>query len=117
METPLKSIVLILTASVLGAVGQFLYKEGAQNASGVNLMNFIANCRILLGMVCYIGVMVLFVAAFRIGGQMTVLYPMYASTFIWALMIGVFCLKEPLSIFKLCGIVLIIGGMFLIARQ
>ena len=117
METPFKSIVLFLIASVIGAVGQFLYKEGAQNASGKNLMSFIANWRILIGVLCYIGVMVLFVAAFRIGGEMTVLYPMYASTFVWALLIGVLYLKEPLSIYKLCGAALIMGGMFLIAKQ
>ena len=117
METPFKSIMLFLIASVIGAIGQFLYKEGAPNATGKNLMSFIANWRILIAVVCYIGVMVLFVAAFRIGGEMTVLYPMYASTFVWALLIGVLFLKEPLSIYKLCGVAMIMGGMFLIARQ
>jgi drug/metabolite transporter (DMT)-like permease len=117
MVTPFKSILLFLIASIIGAIGQFLYKEGAQNASGKSLMSFIANWRILIGVICYIGVMVLFVAAFRIGGELTVLYPMYASTFIWALLIGVFYLKEPLSIYKLCGTALIMGGMFLIAKQ
>ncbi len=117
MKTPFKSIMLFLIASVIGAIGQFLYKEGAQNATGKNLMSFIANWRILIGVVCYIGVMVLFVAAFRIGGELSVLYPMYASTFVWALLIGVLFLKEPLSIHKLCGIAMITGGMFLIAKQ
>jgi drug/metabolite transporter (DMT)-like permease len=117
MVTPFKSILLFLIASIIGAIGQFLYKEGAQNASGKSLMSFVANWRILIGVICYIGVMVLFVAAFRIGGELTVLYPMYASTFIWALLIGVFYLKEPLSIYKLCGTALIMGGMFLIAKQ
>lgn len=117
METPFKSIVFFLIASVVGAVGQFFYKEGAQNASGENLMSFISNWRILIGVTCYIGVMVLFVVGFRIGGQMTVLYPIYASTFVWALLIGVLYLKEPLTIYKLCGIALIISGIFLIAKQ
>jgi multidrug transporter EmrE-like cation transporter len=117
MGTPVKSIVLFLIASLIGAVGQYLYKEGAQHAVGRNLMSFVLNWRILVGVLCYIGVMALFVAAFRIGGELTVLYPIYASTFIWALLIGTIFLKESFSLYKACGIVMIMAGMFLIARQ
>ena len=42
------------------------------------------NMRLIGGVGCYIAVMVLFVAAFKRGGSLTVLYPIYSSTFIWA---------------------------------
>ena len=51
MKTPLASILYFLLASVLGAAGQFLYKEGAQRATG-GLGSYVANTRILLGVVC-----------------------------------------------------------------
>ncbi len=117
METPFKSILLFLIASLFGAIGQYLYKEGAQNTSGNSLFSWLLNWRIVLGVISYIGVTILFVTAFKIGGELTVLYPIYASTFIWALLIGIFFLKEPFSCYKLGGIVLIMGGMFLIAKQ
>ena len=84
MKTPLASILLFIVAAVVGAVGQFLYKAGADRATG-SVASYLLNVRLAAGVVCYILVMVLFVAAFKCGGAMSVLYPIYASTFIWAL--------------------------------
>jgi hypothetical protein len=78
MKTPLASILYFLLASVLGAAGQFLYKEGAQRATG-GLGSYVANTRILLGVVCYIAVMVLFVAAFKRGGSLSAAGPWPSS--------------------------------------
>ena len=116
MHTPTKSIVLFLIASVLGAFGQYLYKKGAQ-VPIQNFFDWATNWRFIIGIICYIGVMVLFVTAFKIGGELTVLYPIYASTFIWALFIGIFMLKETITLHKIIGVVLIILGMFFIAKQ
>jgi 1-acyl-sn-glycerol-3-phosphate acyltransferase len=66
MQTPLTSILCFLAASVLGAVGQFLYKSGADQAAGT-AVSYVLNPRLLAGVVCYVAVMVLFVAAFRRG--------------------------------------------------
>ena len=52
------------------------------------LLIYVANVRLLGGVVCYVAVMVLFVAAFKRGGALTVLYPIYASTFIGSGMIS-----------------------------
>ena len=54
MTTPLTSIFFFVLASALGAIGQFLYKGGADSAQG-SLVSYIANVRILGGVVCYIG--------------------------------------------------------------
>ena len=75
-RTPPLSMVLFLVAAVLGAVGQFLYKSGAERA-GRSLPGYL-NVRILGGVVCYVAAMVLFVAAFKRGGALSVLYPLYA---------------------------------------
>ena len=67
MPTPTISIVLFLIASLLGALGQYLYKSGADSASG-SIASYLVNPRLLTGAACYIAVMVLFVAAFKRGG-------------------------------------------------
>src|SRR5262245_54840227 len=87
MSAPPISIAFFLLASLLGALGQFFYKSGAEAAGGT-LAGYVSNWRILAGVGCYTAVMVLFVAAFKRGGSLTVLYPLYATTFVWAALIG-----------------------------
>jgi uncharacterized membrane protein len=106
------SIVLFAVAAFFGAAGQFLYKSGADQTTG-SIGSYLANARLLGGVVCYVLVMVLFVAAFKCGGAMSVLYPVYASTFIWAAMIAWAALNEPIRIANLVGIALLIAGMCL----
>jgi len=112
MQTPVTSVVLFVVAALFGAVGQFLYKAGAERATG-SATSYLFNPLLLAGMVCYIAVMVLFVAAFKRGGAMSVLYPIYASTFIWGAVIALIAFGEPIRPINVAGMVLLIGGMFL----
>ena len=115
VHTPISSILMFLVASVFGAVGQFLYKSGAEAASG-GVMSYIANPRIVGGIGCYVAVMVLFVAAFKRGGSLTVLYPVYASTFIFASLISYFAFGTPIKSVNIVGMGLIVGGMYFMGR-
>ena len=58
--------------------------------------------------------MILFVAAFRLGGRLSVIYPVYATTFIWATVIAVFVDHEPISWAQAVGIGVIVGGVILV---
>ena len=58
-----------------------------------------------------------FVAAFKRGGQLTTLYPIYASTFIWAAVIAYFAFAEPIRPANIAGMVLLIAGMWLMGRR
>ena len=115
MKTPLASIVCFLVASFLGAAGQFLYREGAKQATS-GLASYLLNARILLGIACYVGVMTLFVAAFKRGGSLTVLYPIYATTFIWAALIALSVDGQPIKLVNVGGMALLIGGMYLMGK-
>jgi multidrug transporter EmrE-like cation transporter len=115
MSTPLSSIVLFLLAAVLGALGQFLYKGGADAAQG-GLLSYLTNVRILLGIVCYCAVMFLFVAAFKRGGSLAVLYPVYASTFIFAALISAAAFGTPIKPINVAGMLLLVGGMYCMGR-
>lgn len=111
-STPLFSIVCFGMAALLGAVGQFLYKAGAEKATG-GIASYVWNARLAGGVVCYVAVMVLFVAAFRRGGALSVLYPVYASTFIWAAFIGRFAFDEPIRPVNVLGMLVLVLGMWL----
>jgi drug/metabolite transporter (DMT)-like permease len=110
-----KPILLFLIAALLGAFGQYFYKTGAEAASS-RIITWILNYRIILGVLCYVAIMFLFFLAFRIGGPLTILYPVYATTFIWGLLIGIFLLGEKVNPLNFAGVGLIILGIYLIAK-
>ena len=115
MNTPTISIILFAVAAVFGALGQYLYKSGAELAGG-SVMSYLLNPRLMGGVVCYITVMVLFVAAFKKGGSLTVLYPVYASTFIWAALLALMVFGTPIKPINIAGMVLLVGGMYLMGK-
>ena len=114
MNTPISSQLMFLFAAVLGAVGQWLYKAGADRA-GSGLLSYF-NVSVVGGVLCYTAVMVLFVAAFKRGGQPQVLYPIYASTFIFAAFIAWAHAGQPIRPVHGLGMVALILGMFLMGR-
>jgi multidrug transporter EmrE-like cation transporter len=111
LQTPLVSIVSVLAASVLGAAGQYLFKTGTDRATS-RLLSFLLSPWILCGMICYIVVMILFTYAFRKGGTVVVLYPIYATTFIWAAVIAQVVYGTPIRPIHVLGMALLIVGMY-----
>lgn len=115
MNTPIISIIFFLIASVLGALGQFLYKSGAAKTDG-SLLSYLANPQLLGGVFCYIAVMVLFIAAFKKGGSLTVLYPIYATTFIWGAIIAFYAFDTPIKPINILGMMVLVLGMYLMGK-
>lgn len=115
MKTPAVSILLFLLAALLGAVGQFLYKSGAERAGG-SALSYLLNVRLLGGVACYVAVMVLFVAAFKRGGALTTLYPVYASTFVFAALIAWWAYGTPIKPVNIGGMLLLVSGMYLLGK-
>jgi drug/metabolite transporter (DMT)-like permease len=101
-------------AAVFGAVGQYLYKSGA-DAAGAGWASYL-NWRLLAGVGCYVAVMALFVGAFRRGGSLAVLYPVYASTFIWAALIAYYAYGTPIKAVNIAGMAALVLGMYLMGR-
>lgn len=114
-STPIASMALFAAAAVLGAVGQYLYKSGADVADGT-IVGYLLNLRILAGVICYVAVMVLFITAFRIGGALMVLYPIYASTFIWTALLAWWAYDAPIGPTSIVGMLLLVTGMFVLGR-
>ena len=115
MTTPVVSIVMFLAAALFGALGQYLYKSGADAATG-SVVSYVANSRLIGGVVCYVAVMVLFVAAFKKGGALTVLYPVYATTFIWAALLALAVYGTPIKTINIAGMGLLVAGMYLMGK-
>jgi uncharacterized membrane protein len=110
MKTPLLAIVSVLAASILGAVGQFLFEYGARHGKG-GITGFLMNPFIQTGIAGYLLVMVLFTYAFSTGGTVRVLYPLYASTFIWAALIAWIACNQVIQPIHITGMIFLIIGM------
>ena len=80
------------------------------------MASYLLNPRLLGGVLCYGAVMVLFVAAFKRGGALSVLYPVYATTFIFAALIAWWAFGTPIKAANLFGMALLIAGMYFMGR-
>ncbi len=101
-------ILLNLVAALMGAFGQYYYKKGGQIlAAGGSFLNWPTAVGVLLFCV----VMGLFVVAYKMGGQISVVYPFYATTFVWGALIGVFLEKEILRPLSFAGLALVVVGV------
>jgi hypothetical protein len=118
MPTPTSpaAVGCFLVAALLGALGQYLYKSGADRAGG-GVLSYLLNARLLGGVACYVAVMALFVAGFRRGGALSVLYPLYASTFIWGALIALWAYGTPIRPVNVAGMTLLVLGMYLMGVQ
>jgi len=104
-------IVLNFVASILGAFGQWLYKVGAKDLKEIPIYK---NIPFLGGMFCFCLVMALFMVAFRLGGRISVTFPVYALTFVWGTIIGVMVDKEPFNQLQALGVGLVFVGVAMV---
>lgn len=105
-------ILLNCVAAVAGALGQYLYKKGgekiAQAGSALNLY-------VISGVFMFCIVMALFVVSYKMGGRISVVYPFYATTFLWGTLIGIGFDGEPWHPALGVGIALVLAGTAVIA--
>ena len=110
MKTPFLAIASVLVAAVLGAIAPFFFEHGSRQWQG-RVVDFVLNPWILAGMLTYVAVMVFFTYAFRMGGSVKVLYPLYATTFIWAALIAMFHQGAPIELVHIGGMVMLVAGV------
>jgi drug/metabolite transporter (DMT)-like permease len=111
MSSQFWPIILNFVASLIGALGQWLYKIGAKDLKEIPIYK---NIPFLAGMICFCVVMALFMIAFRLGGRISITFPVYALTFVWGTMIGVMIEKEPFSQWQGMGIGLVFIGVAMV---
>lgn len=128
MGTKWWAIALVLLCTILTTTAQIFLKMGADKLP--KLITFIGmlkvfdiysisytlitNSPLVSGIVLYaIGAAVLIIA-FR-GGEVTVIYPIFASSYIWVSILSAYFFSEPLGLLKIAGIFIVITGITFIA--
>lgn len=112
MQSQTMPIILNLIAAIFGAGGQYFYKIGASKLKEVPLY---LNWNILLGVISFCVVMVLFVIGYKMGGRVSVVFPVYATTFIWGTFLEMAIEKQNLPTPQWIGIGLVVLGISIIA--
>ncbi|MDP7180679.1 MAG: EamA family transporter [Candidatus Woesearchaeota archaeon] len=109
MPTEVWAIELVLLASLLGSLGPIFLKKSAHDFS-LNPFKLIKNFNLLIGLSFYALGTILFIPALK-GGELSVLYPLIATTYIWVSLWSMKILKEKMNKFKWMGIAIIIVGI------
>ena len=112
MATPPSSIILVLLASFIGSFGAVFLKLGAERISGP-LTRLFTNYWLAVGIVLYLLSSVFYMMGVS-QGQLTVLYPMVSIGYIWAILWARVFFKEPFTVAKIGGLLMIIFGVGLI---
>jgi uncharacterized membrane protein len=107
-------ILLVLFCAMMGATAQILFKLGSQNVSA-NPMSWLSNWRIVVGGLLYVISGVLFIFALK-SGNVSILYPIIATSYIWVALMARFFLAEPFAAYKWLGIGLIIAGILIVVK-
>jgi drug/metabolite transporter (DMT)-like permease len=70
-----------------------------------------------VAIISYISVMMLFMAGLRLWENLSALYPVYGSTFVWATVLAVIWLGESVSLRTVIGTALVIAGIACVSRE
>src|SRR3989338_3150875 len=109
----MKSILLlVLFCALLGAFGQLFFKLGSKE---LGLLPIHTNWKLALGLVLYGLATALFVFALRVS-NLSIAYPVIATSYIWVMILSAIVLKEPITVTKLFGVLAILSGLGLIVR-
>jgi multidrug transporter EmrE-like cation transporter len=107
-----QSISLVLGCTVLGAAAQILMKFGA-NALTPGIIGIITNVPLMTGYCLYGISTVLLVLALR-DGELSILYPVIALTYVWVTVLSVFVFHDTMNVWKVLGVTTIVCGVTLL---
>jgi uncharacterized membrane protein len=110
-----KIILLTALAAFIGSIGQLEFKRGADNLQ-FDIKMLLTNYHLIIAVAVYALSTVLYVYALN-KGQLSILYPIIATSYIWTLLFSKIFLKEQLGLTSWAGVFFILLGVTLIATQ
>ena len=102
-------MLLVVMASFIGSFGAVFLKFGAMRLE-LTVMGMVRNWRLAVGIALYLLSSAFFMAGIK-NGELTILYPMVSLGYIWTLTWSRIVFKEPITKYKVIGLVMIIGGI------
>ena len=112
MKTKPWAMGMVLFCTLLTSTAQIFYKYGAATLS-LSIISIITNTNLLMGLLLYAVGGTILILSFR-GGEVSVLYPIIATSYIWVSFLSIYFLGESMNIFKWLGVFTIMIGIILI---
>jgi uncharacterized membrane protein len=107
-------VAMMVVATWFGAYGALYLKKGAQELKG-SLIKKITNRKVWFGLLLYGIASAISLIPMKFADA-HIIYPMTSMSYIWVAILSKKKLKEDLNKYKIMGIILIILGMFLLAK-
>jgi multidrug transporter EmrE-like cation transporter len=109
-----RSVLIVVACTLMGAAAQVLIKLGANQLSHASLIATFVSIftvpQLFLGYCLYGVFAVLMVLALR-HGELSILYPVIALTFVWVSILSALIFHEPMNAVKIIGIIVIVAGV------
>jgi uncharacterized membrane protein len=110
----MSSIGLIVIAALFASAGQIFYKYAGNRLDGT-IISFILNPFVYIDVLFY-GMGFVFMLKALLKGEITVIYPIMATSFIWVALLSPLFFADSMSISKWIGIGIIIIGVYCVAK-
>lgn len=111
-----RSLILVSLCTILGAAAQIFMKKGADpSIHGMipTVIRIFTNLNMFVGYALYGISAILLVLALR-KGQLSMLYPVIALTFVWVAILSVIVFKETMSPMRIAGVTTVVLGVALL---
>ena len=116
MKTAWWAILLVILTTGLTSAGQVFYKLGTNRAlelsSSPGIIEYL-NPFLISGLLVYGFGAVLLIIALKYG-ELSVLYPIIATSYIWVSFLSMYYFGELMNVYKWIGVVIIVAGVSLI---
>jgi drug/metabolite transporter (DMT)-like permease len=107
-------VLLVFSCTVLGAAAQILIKIGMTQFVP-DVAAIVSNVPLIAGY-CLYGINTLMLVLALRDGELSMLYPIIALTYVWVTLLSYTLLHEPPNLFKNIGIATIVIGVAVIGR-
>ena len=111
------SFLLVFACTILGSVAQLLIKTGMSPSHfSPHLLAILTDIPLIAGYTIY-GINTLMMVLALKNGEMSLLYPIIALTYVWTTLLSYTLLGEPSNLYKNLGIVTIVLGVAVMGRR
>ena len=114
MKTKPWAIALVASTTLFTSIAQILYKIGARSLTA-DPIKILTNPYLIGGLSLYVLGFILLMISYK-GGEASVLYPIFSSSYVWVAFLSAYFLGESLNAWKLAGVAVIVAGIIIIAR-
>ncbi len=108
-------IFLTLFASLIISIAQLMFKKSIKGVIGIKgLFGLAKNRGVIIGVILYFIGLIFYIKALS-NGELSLVYPIFASSFIFVTIISSIALKEKINLYRIIGVLLIFLGIVIVA--